>query len=235
MKAVVIAAGIGSRILKETDNIPKTLLPYGNGTILSTILKNIYQVGIRNFIIVVGYQSRYIKDYLKKNNYFGYDITFIENPRWREGNGISVLITEPEVSKEDFLLSMSDHIVSFGALKRVADYKSAKNLLLVDPQTEGIFDIDDATKVLFDNSRIVDIGKNISQFNGIDCGIFRLTNRFFEAMREVLKADCDSISAAVNILIKNKDMEAVFIEQNESWIDIDTYQAYQYCLNNIKF
>ena len=78
MKAVVIAAGIGSRILKETDNIPKTLLPYGNGTILSTILKNIYQVGVRNFIIVVGYQSRYIKDYLQKNNYFGYDITFIE-------------------------------------------------------------------------------------------------------------------------------------------------------------
>lgn len=235
MKAIIIAAGIGSRIINETDNVPKTLLPYGDGTILSTILKNIYQAGIHDFVVVVGYQSQYIKNYLEKNNYFGYDITIIENPQWRKGNGISVLITESEVVEEDFLLSMSDHIVSLRALKRVVNYKSDKNLLLVDPQTEKIFDIDDATKVFFKGDRIVDIGKDISQFNGIDCGIFRLTNRFFEAMKEVLKVNRDSISSAIEILIKNMDMEAVYLEQNESWIDIDTYQAYQYCLNNIEF
>jgi choline kinase len=235
MKAVIIAAGIGSRIINETDNVPKTLLPYSDGTILSTILKNIYQAGIHDFVVVVGYQSGYIKNYLEKNNYFGYDITIIENPQWIKGNGISVLITESEVVEEDFLLSMSDHIVSLSALKRVVNCKSDKNFLLVDPQTEKIFDIDDATKVFFKGNRIVDIGKDISQFNGIDCGIFRLNNRFFKAMREALMMNRDSISSAIEILIKNMDMEAVYLEQNESWIDIDTYQAYQYCLNNIKF
>lgn len=235
MKAVIIAAGAGSRILNETDNIPKTLLPYGDGTILSTILKNIYKIGIGNFIIVVGYKSEYIRKYLEKNNYFVYDITFIENHQWRKGNGISVLITEHEVVKEDFLLSMSDHIISLNALKRIVNCKSEKNLLLVDPRIERNFDIDDATKVFFHGSRIISIGKKITQYNGIDCGIFRLNDRFFWAMREALKTGRDSISSAIKILIKNKDMEAVFLEQNESWIDIDTYQAYQYCLNNIKF
>jgi len=231
MKAVIVAAGIGSRLWGETlKNMPKTLLPYGSETILSTIIKNISQVGITDFIIVVGYQPGKIVDYLKMNNNFGFNISFVENPDWQKGNGISVLVAEEAVGNENFLLSMSDHIVSIDALKRIAVSPSSKNLLLVDPRIHDIFDIDDATKVSVRGNTIINIGKSITNYNGIDCGIFRLNNNFFSSMREQLKLNRDSISTAVMGLIQKQDMEAIFMGDNESWIDIDTPEAYRFAL-----
>ena len=103
MKAVIVAAGMGSRLWNETlKNMPKTLLPYENETILSTIIKNISKVGITEFVIVVGYQSESIINYLNINHNFGYTISFIENPDWHKGNGISVLVAEKLVGGEIF-------------------------------------------------------------------------------------------------------------------------------------
>lgn len=231
MKAVIVAAGMGSRLWGETlKNMPKCLLPFGNETILSTIMKNLSKVDIKDFVIVIGYQSKRIIHYLKMNNNFGYNISFVENPDWQKGNGISVLVAEQEVGDENFLLSMSDHIVSVNALSRIAKSQNVNNLLLVDPRIGDIFDIDDATKVEVQGNAILNIGKAIAKYNGIDCGIFRLNRNFFSSMREQLKQKKDSISAAVSGLIETQNMEAVFIEKNENWIDIDTPEAYRFAL-----
>ena len=233
MKAVIIAAGMGSRLWEKTNHIPKTLMPYGNETLLSTIIKNISQMGINEFVIVIGYHAEYITNYLHENKNFGFKISFVENTEWQKGNGISVLAAEKEVKNENFILSMSDHIVSISALKRIAGNDSQKNLLLIDPKINKIFDIDDATKVDVRDNMIVNIGKELQNYNGIDCGIFRLNNRFFESMRQQLKLNKESISASILGLIQNKDMEAVFMEAKDYWIDIDTPEAYHHALNTL--
>ena len=233
MKAVIIAAGLGSRIKDETDGSPKTLLPFMGGTILSTILNNLAQTGIREFIIVVGYKSEQIINYLNKNNNFGFQITIVNNNEWHKGNGLSVLAAENSVGEAEFLLSMSDHIVSISALIRIANFNSDKNLLLVDPDIENNFDIDDATKVEVNEINIINIGKEIANYNGFDCGIFRLNNRFFDAMREQLMNNSESISAAINELIKKTDMHAVLTKKEDYWFDIDTREAYNHCLSKL--
>lgn len=232
MKAVIVAAGMGSRLWNQTNRAPKTLMPFGDETILSTILKNISATGIHEFAIVIGYRKDDIVNYLNKNDDFGFKITYIENPEWQKGNGISVLAAEQAVAEDRFLLSMSDHIVSVPALQKIAEYESSKNLLLVDPDVDGIFDIDDATKVEVVDNSIIHIGKELANYNAIDCGIFKLTKRFFDAMREQLKQNQESISAAVKGLIQNADMEAVFLDEHDSWIDIDTPESYQHALKN---
>jgi 1L-myo-inositol 1-phosphate cytidylyltransferase len=234
MKAVIIAAGMGSRLWEETYSVPKTLLPYGDGTILSKIMNNFNIVGITDFVIVVGYQAQFIEDYIAKNKINNSNVTFVTNPDWKKGNGISVLAAEPALKGETFILSMSDHIVSPDALKRIVVADNARNSLLVDPRVEAIFDLDDATKVLCDGDTIVDIGKTIANYNAIDCGIFKLTNRYFAKMDEALAKNEESISAAIKMLIKGRDMDAVFMESGDSWIDVDTPEAYRYCLENIK-
>ncbi len=231
LKAVIIAAGAGLRIQAETNGIPKTLLPFGNESILSTILKNIGDSGINNFVIVVGYKSELIKQYLDKNNNFGFNISFVMNEEWHRGNGISVLLAEECIADECFILSMSDHIVSTEAVKRLVDHKSESNLLLVDRDVDAVFDIDDATKVELIENRIINIGKEIQVYNGIDCGVFRLNINFFNAMREQLKNGQESISAAVKILIKNHNMSAVFTAEGDYWQDVDTPEAYKYALD----
>ena len=229
MKAVIIAAGKGSRLNSQK---PKTLLQFGDETILSTILKNISQAGIKNFVIVVGYQSKLIKEYLTYNNNFGLNISYVENNEWEKGNGISVLAAKDAVKNENFLLSMSDHIVSVTALKKVINYKGDKNILLVDANVNSIFDIDDATKVNVKNSSILNIGKELTNYNGIDCGIFNLNHRFFISMVEQLKQGKESISAAIQGLTKNNDMDAIFIQDGDYWIDIDTPETYEHAVEN---
>ncbi|MGK0226005.1 MAG: NDP-sugar pyrophosphorylase family protein, partial [Thermoproteota archaeon] len=54
-KAVILAAGLGSRIRPLTDNVPKSLLTIGDTTILERMLKGIYNAGISDVILVLGY------------------------------------------------------------------------------------------------------------------------------------------------------------------------------------
>ena len=230
LKAVIIAAGTGSRIKGKTKDTPKTLLPYGGGTILSNILKNISLCGINSFVIVVGYKSEYIKKYLHENSNFGFDIKLVRNDEWHRGNGISVLMAEREIPEGHFILSMSDHIVSPNAIKRVAESTLNENLLLVDRNINAIFDIDDATKIELKEDKIIKIGKELSVYNGVDCGIFRLNKNFYQAMRKQLKNGQESISSAIEILISNNDMYAVFTQKEDYWLDIDTPEAYKHSL-----
>jgi choline kinase len=232
VKAVIIAAGMGSRM---GHGDPKTLMPFGNSTILHAIMDSIAHAGIKNFIVVVGYEAYKIKNYISSQDDLGaYDIVFAENQEWTRGNGISVMAAEPFVNNEPFILSMSDHIVSPEAIARTAQCSLTENILLVDRNVSGVFDIDDATKVKLNGDVIADIGKNLTHYNGVDCGIFRLTSRYFDSMRIKLAEKKESISAAITGLIEKADMRAVFMEKGEHWSDIDTPPAYNYALTIFK-
>lgn len=235
MKGVIIAAGEGSRLWLNSNKNPKTLLLLGSKTLLFHIINNMYKAGIDDFIIVVGYRKELIKRYLRENNYFGLNITLVENREYQRGNGLSVLAAENEVDGEPFILSMSDHIVSSETIKRLVESEGQGNLLLVDPKIDQIFDIDDATKVKVEGRKLISIGKLLSLYNGIDCGIFRLNSKYFESMRDCLKENKESISDAVEGLIQMNDMEVVFIEDGEFWLDIDTPEAYQYAMKKYHY
>ncbi len=232
MKALIIAAGFGNRLWPRTQKIPKTLLPFGNGTILSTITDNLSLAGIEEFVLVVGYNGDHILNYLSENNDLGKDIRIVHNAEWERGNGLSVLIAEDALGEEPFILSMSDHIVPASSLRRIIECKKEENLLLVDKRPQQIFDIDDATKVWLEEDTIVNIGKEIEPYNGIDCGIFRLDASFFAAMRRRLEKEQESISAAIQELIAEDNMKAVFLNGGERWIDIDTPEAYHFAVQN---
>ena len=231
MKAVIVAAGRGSRLM---NNKPKTMIRIGGKTILEHILSNLSLAGIKEFIIVVGYQAPVLQNFLVQKNHFGLNIQTVYNKEWQRGNGISVLSAEEAVQAEPFILSMSDHIVSPSALQRIVEATDLRNLLLVDRNVQRIFDIDDATKVQLNNERIINIGKEITDYNGIDCGIFKLKPNFFEAMRKQLKKGQESISAAVQELIAQQEMAAVFMNEQEFWIDIDTPEAFAFAERNLQ-
>ncbi|MGE3537023.1 MAG: sugar phosphate nucleotidyltransferase [Candidatus Tectimicrobiota bacterium] len=225
MKAVIVAAGRGSRLLEQR---PKTLMPFGQHTILYVIMQNLARAGIDSFVIVSGYQADSLQAYLASQSPWPFQIELLYNPEWMQGNGRSVLVAEAAIGQQPFVLSMADHLVSVPALQRLVRASSQANLLLVDRRLQTIFDLDDATKVQLAGDHIVHIGKELATYDGIDCGVFRLTPRFFTAMRSRLQHQEDSISAAVRVLSQDRDMQAVFLHETDFWIDIDTPRAYTY-------
>ena len=228
MKVVIIAAGQGNRLWQKTNGTPKTLLPFGSGTVLSTIVDNFVQAGVREFVFVLGYNSHIIKEYVQSLNKEDISVEIAYNNRWQLGNGLSVLAAQSVVGEETFILSMSDHLVAPSALQRIVQAPDERNQLLVDPRINDVFDIDDATKVVVEDDRIENIGKEISDYNAVDCGIFKLTPRFFTAMNEQAQKGQDSISAGIRQLIAQNDMHAVYIGANDFWIDVDTPEAYHH-------
>ncbi len=220
---------MGSRLWNISNQTPKCLLPYQKGTILSTIIGRLTTCGITEVYIVVGYKQEYIRDYVNQN-YWNIPVSFIDNPYWERGNGLSVYQVKNHIQADSFILSMSDHIVSVEALSKIVEYPEKTNLLLVDPFYKEVLDIDDATKVSTIGCDIKSIGKTLSDYNGIDCGIFRLEQDFFSAVDKALLMDNESISGAVTELIDSCRFKAVFVDKPHQWLDIDTPEAYQHAL-----
>ena len=217
MKGVIISAGIGSRLWKTTKQVPKTLLPYKNGTILSTIIEQLKQAGITELIIVVGFKKNYIVDYLQKNPQ-SLPVTFVENLEWEKGNALSVYKVKDYIKNEPFLLSMADHLVKVEALKQIVNSPERINLLLVDPFITENFDLDDATKVKTENDYIIAIGKELTDYNALDCGIFRLEPDFFSAVEKAVAKGKDSISNAIAELIPLKRIKSITLNKANQWL-----------------
>lgn len=95
MKAMILAAGLGTRLRPLTNDRPKALVDVGGRTMLEITLSRLRAFGIRDVIINVHYFADMIVEYLKKNDNFGMHI---------------------EVSREDILLDTG------GGLKKAANF-----------------------------------------------------------------------------------------------------------------
>src|SRR5215207_3573888 len=102
MKIIIPVAGIGSRLRPHTHTQPKALVPVAGKPILSHIVDNLINAGIKDFIFIVGYLGDKIEDYLK-TNYPEIDKKFIvQEPR--EGTGHAVWLARESISENDDIL-----------------------------------------------------------------------------------------------------------------------------------
>lgn len=89
MKALIIAAGRGRRLnIKEK---PKPIVRLLGLPIILRVILTAKEAGIKQFIIVTGYQGEMMKEELVNGSKYGIEIDYVENKQWERGNGISVL------------------------------------------------------------------------------------------------------------------------------------------------
>jgi choline kinase len=123
---------------------------------------------------------------------------------------------------EWFILLMADHIFDPEILQRLlkAELRD-KNILCVDHDIHGK-DIEEATKVLVEDSRIIDIGKNIERWNALDTGIFLCNKEVFEVVGALERdSDAFTISKTMRGLAKRGRLFALNAT-GMLWMDIDT-------------
>src|SRR5947209_18431046 len=93
MKAMILAAGLGTRLRPLTDDRPKALVEIDGHTLLEIALRRLASFGVREVIVNVHHYADMVMDYLKKNSNVGIRI---------------------EISREDILLDTG------GGLKKAA-------------------------------------------------------------------------------------------------------------------
>lgn len=109
MKAVILAAGMASRLRPLTLNTPKCLLKVGERSLLQRSMDALMQNGIREFVIVTGYLHEMIETFVREQYGDTIDVTFIHNEVYETTNNIySLWLARPEAEGEDILLLDSD-------------------------------------------------------------------------------------------------------------------------------
>lgn len=227
IRALIIAAGRGERLRPFTDEQPKPLMPLLGLRLIERVILSAKKAGIKEFAIVTGYLGSELMKFLGDGSRYHVRIDYVENGLWRKGNGVSVY-EATRLLDERFVLLMSDHIFSPGilsALKR-CELGEEECILCVDKGMRCVFDMDDATKVKVVDGKIENIGKDLTEYNGVDMGIFLCSPYIFEVLKRNIKNGCYSLTETIRELARERKMKAYCIDDGESyWIDIDTFQS----------
>jgi choline kinase len=89
MKAVLLAAGLGSRLSKYTQETPKCLVQIGHTNILVHTLRSLLEIGIEEVIIATGHCHEKIDDCVARQ-FDGQAIRLVHNPEYLKGSGSSL-------------------------------------------------------------------------------------------------------------------------------------------------
>ena len=110
MQAVILAAGMGSRLGKYTKNNTKCMLPINGRTLIERALDSLDKAGIRKCVIVAGYEKDNLMNFVG-NKFKNVEIVWIINEIYNKTNNIySLYLAKEHLLNDDTLLLESDLI-----------------------------------------------------------------------------------------------------------------------------
>ncbi|MEM8606185.1 MAG: NTP transferase domain-containing protein [Myxococcota bacterium] len=223
-RAVILAAGFGSR-LDDGRPVPKPLREVSGVPLIVRILRALAKGGVREVGVVIGHLGEALEAALRSES-LDARLTFLPNDEYEKPNGTSLLKARSFITGPTLLL-MSDHLWAPGVLSAVATYPvtERESVLGIDRRIDACFDLDDATKVVTDEDRIVEIGKTLDRYDALDTGMFLVTPALIEALDRVNGSEGCSLSEGVAILAADGRMRAADVG-NATWIDVDTPEAH---------
>ncbi len=140
MKAIIPAAGIGTRLRPHTHTAPKALLHVAGKPILGHILDEVRAFGIRDVVIIVGFMGDKIIEYVRKN--YNIKATFVTQQELK-GLGWAIYLTREHFQNEPVLIILGDTIFETDLNKVIGgEYDSIGTKTVDDPRRFGIAETD---------------------------------------------------------------------------------------------
>jgi len=241
-KALIIAAGLGSRLKEHTENLPKCMLDLGGKTLLQRQLDSYKKNGIKDINLIRGYKK-------EKINYKG--IRYFENTDYKNNNILNSIFYAEDIISENIIISYSDILFDPSVVGRTLNSDHDISVV-VDIDWRGYYvgrkdhPISEAENVIFNsNNEVEKIGKintGKEEVHGEFIGMIKLSNRGTEIFKEHFhrlkkiywnkpfqRAEIfqkayltDFIQELVDIGIK---VHCVIIESG--WKEIDTVEDYK--------
>ena len=163
--AVILAAGMGERM--NHARVPKPLVRLGGISLLERAYRTLRLGGVSGAIaVVVGHRAEEVAGFIRDRKL---DVSIVENPSFRRGNGTSVLAAVPHLP-ERFVVAMADHIHTPASVRALlacpGDFVAA-----VDTRP-AYADRDEATRVRLLSGSVVAVGKGLEPYDALDTGLF---------------------------------------------------------------
>ena len=223
MKALILAAGLGSRLAPITDTIPKSLVPVNGKPILFKQIENLYENNIKEITIISGYKADVLERETKKKFPF---VNIIESKNYAITNNMfSAYLGIKEMGITEMLMMNADVFFDSSVIEELIRFK-ANNAIVTDIGTYNI----ESMKVVEKDGKIVEISKQISQENALGSSIDvykfskEATQSFFNKCKEYIyeKKELKKWSeVALNDILSEIDFKACPL--NGRWFEIDNF------------
>jgi glucose-1-phosphate thymidylyltransferase len=218
MKAIIPVAGAGTKLRPHTYTQPKALIPLAGKTILSIIVDQLLEGGIKEFIFIVGYLGEKIQDYVKEK-YPQLTAHFVYQNE-RQGIGHAILLTKDIVGNDELFIVLGDTICEYEIKDVLNNPDSVLGVKRVDdPRNFGVAEIDDQGTI----TRVVE-KPQIPKSNMALVGIYfiRQTSFLFSCVENNIRNQLTSygeynLTDAIECMIKSGARFQSFKVQN--WFD----------------
>src|SRR5215469_703880 len=159
MKAIILAAGQGTRIRSVHGERPKCLIEVDNATILDHQLEALAKAGINEVSIVVGYEKKQIINHVMRRRLnHRQRIHFIENPAFAITNNIYSLWLALDWVRGDSFVVLNADVIFDAEVLDTAVRTNAPVSMIVDPMWR-----DETMKVIIHGDRVMQMSKKITQ------------------------------------------------------------------------
>lgn len=185
MQAVILAAGMGSRLGNLTDKIPKALIDVGGKPLIAHSIEILKENGVGGFVIVTGYRAYKLRNYLEEH-YSDIDVEYVHNYKYESTNNIYSLYLAAERVSAPYYILNSDIIFHPGIFRNIHS-SDKKNLTISVDFRENLGE--EEMKVVVEDERVVEISKKIDpdRAHGEYIGITKVTKRSADALMESLE------------------------------------------------
>ena len=248
-KSLIVAAGLGSRLKKHTENLPKCMLDFNGKTLLQRQVQAYNECGIKDITVIRGYKK-------EKINYK--NLNYVTNDDYEKNNILNSIFYAEKIINGNIIISYSDILFDPSVVERTL--KSDHDIsVVVDIDWRGYYvgrkdhPISEAENVIFNsNNQVEKIGKintGKEEVHGEFIGMIKLSNRGTEIFKEHFQRLkkiywnkpfqrakifqkaylSDFIQELVDIGIK---VHCVIIESG--WKEIDTVEDYKKALVGFK-
>jgi choline kinase len=158
LKALILSAGRGSRLLPLTEKIPKALVAIGGRSILGWQLESLAAVGVRSATVVVGFGAEDVDRFVAEHTPAGMRVSTVLNPFFDSSDNLISCWTAREEMDGDFLLLNGDTLFEAAVVERLLSAAPAP--ITVAVRRKAHYDADDM-KVECVDSVLQHIGKKL--------------------------------------------------------------------------
>ncbi|RLG26677.1 glucose-1-phosphate thymidylyltransferase [Methanosarcinales archaeon] len=232
MKAVILAAGEGTRMHPLTAACPKVMLSVANRPVLEHIIVSAKDAGITDFVCVVGYMGDAVRNYFGDGSSLGVRIDYVEQ---KEQLGTAdAIYAVRDLVEGRFIVLNGDAIIKSSDIRSLMDYKEDIVLALKKLKNPAGYGVVKTT-----GSEIVEIIEKPEHgtINLVNAGIYLFPDLIFDAIRTTEKSVRGEyeITDSINALIGNVRVSYLMLD---TWIDIgrpwNLLDANEYLLSNLK-
>ncbi len=212
MKAVILAAGEGTRLGPFTYTEPKVMIPVANRPILQYVVEALVRTGVRDVVMVVGYKRERIQTYFEDGKKFGCHIEYAVQRK--ELGTVHALLEARGHVTGDFLVLPGDNVIDDQAVADLTEDRSGTSILITETDAPSRYG-----EVTLDGPYLAQITEKPRErvSNLINTGIYAFHDRVFQDAEAVVASGKHDIPDLIQALAKGSKVRAILTRG--TWID----------------